>query len=136
VCCVVGIAGCSSGSADSKQPPGSLPIRTAQVVVNGQSAITTHEIRCTQDGWAHTVEIGDEKSGVKLVVETGSAITAKSVVITNMGGFNGHVWEQQIGQAKAEIIGTTFRVSGTAEGATIEDPNHPATAAFDIKANC
>jgi hypothetical protein len=130
------IAGCSSEPANSKQPPGSLPIRTAQVVINGQSAGTTHEIRCTQDGWTHTIQTGNENSGVKLVVDTGRSINAKSVVITNVAGFSGSVWENNIGKAKADLIGTTFRVNGTAEGANASDPNHPSTATFDVKANC
>ncbi|WP_424744073.1 lipoprotein LpqH [Mycobacterium sp.] len=34
------------------------------------------------------------------------------------------------------MIGTTFRVNGTAQGATTADPNQQTTASFDIKANC
>jgi hypothetical protein len=109
---------------------------TAQVTVNGQSAGTTHEVRCTQDGWTHTITTGDDKSGVRLVVDAGDTVSARSVVITNVGDFNGSVWEDKIGKADASILGTTFRVNGTAEGATTEDPNQRTTASFEIKANC
>jgi hypothetical protein len=135
-CAVAGIAGCSSKPEDSPQPPGSLPPVTAQVTVNGQSAGPTHEVQCTQDGWTHKITTGDDKSGVVVVVDSGDTISAKSVVITNVGNFNGSVWENQIGNADATIIGTTFRVNGTAEGATTEDPNQRTTASFEIKANC
>lgn len=133
---VVGVAGCSSSSPDSPRPPGSLPPVTAQVTVNGQSAGATHHLECTQDGWTHTIKTGDDKSGVRVVIDAGDTITARSVVITNIGNFNGSVWEDNIGKADATILGTTFRVNGTAEGATTEDPNQRTTASFEIKANC
>ena len=135
-CAVVGIAGCSSGPANSPQPPGSVPVGTAQVTINGQSTGTTHEIKCTQDDWMHTIITGNDKSGVKVVVDTGNAVTAKSVVITNVGDFTGSMLENQIGKADATMIGSTFRVNGTAEGASTADPNQPTSASFEVKANC
>jgi hypothetical protein len=106
------------------------------VTVNGQSAGTTHTVECSQDGWTHTIKTGDEKSGVRVVVETGDSVTAKSVVITNVGEFTGSVWEDKIGNASAAMIGNTFRVNGTAQGANNANSNQPATANFEIKANC
>jgi ipoprotein LpqH len=136
VAVISALAGCSSAPPTSRQPPGSLPPTTAQVTVNGQSAGTTHHVECTQDGWMHTIKTGDDKSGVTVTVDTGDAVRAESVVITNVGDFTGSVYENKIGKAEATIIGTTFRVNGTAEGATTAEPNQPATANFDIKANC
>ena len=134
--CVVGIAGCSSSPANSPQPPGSLPPTTAQMTVNGKSEGTTRAVRCEQDGWAHTVTIGTEESGATFVVNTGGKITAQRVDITNVGGFTGSFYADHIGKAEASVAGTTFRVNGTVEGATTEDPNKRTTANFDIKANC
>jgi len=136
VCGVAVVAGCSSKPGNTAQPPGALPPTTAQVTINGKSAGTTNEIHCTQDGWLHTIETGDDQSGVRVVVSTGDTITAQSVVINNVGDFNGSVWQNNIGKAQASIIGTTFRITGTAEGATTADPNKRTTASFDIKANC
>ncbi len=130
-----GIAGCSS-AAESPQPPGSLPPVTAQVTVNGQSAGATHTVVCTQDGWTHTIMTGDDKSGAKVVVETGDGIKASSVVITNVSDFTGTVLENSIGKAEASMIGNTFRVKGIAQGATNENPNQVTTANFEVKANC
>ncbi|MFZ0834447.1 MAG: lipoprotein LpqH [Mycobacterium sp.] len=120
----------------SKQPPGSLPPATAQVTINGESTGTTKSISCSQDGWMHTFETGDDQSGVRMVVTGGDTVTAESVVINNVGGFNGSVWQNNIGNAQASVIGTTFRVTGTAEGATTDDPNKRTTASFEVKANC
>ena len=136
VAAVAAVAGCSSTIPNSHQPPGSLPFTTAQVSVNGQPASTTHKIDCSQDGWLHTLKTGDDKSGVTVVVNTGDTVRAESVVITNVGDFTGSVYGSRIGKAEATIIGTTFRVNGTAEGATNAEPNRSTTANFDIKANC
>ena len=135
-CAVAGIAGCSSKPANSPQPPGSLPPATAQVTVNGQSAGTTRSVQCSQDGWMHTITTGDNKSGVKVVVNTGATINASSVVITNVGDFTGGMWENKIGRAEAAMIGNTFRVTGTAQGSTTQNPNQVTTANFEVKANC
>jgi hypothetical protein len=133
---VATVAACSSAPPTSHQPPGALPPTTAQVTVNGQSEGTTHHVACTQDGWMHTIKTGDDKSGVTVVVDTGDAVRAQSVVITNVGEFTGSAYDEKIGKVEATIIGNTFRVNGTAEGATNAEPNQPITASFDIKANC
>ena len=136
VSAVAGVAGCSSGPTNSAQPPGSLPPTTAQVTINGQSAGTTRAVQCSQDGWMHTITTGDNKSGVKVVVNTGDTVNASSVVITNVSDFTGGMWENRIGKAQASMIGTTFRVKGTAQGSTTQNPNQVTTADFEVKANC
>jgi hypothetical protein len=135
-CCAVVAVACSSSQGDPPQPPGSLPGSTAQITINGKSVGTTRAVHCTQDGWTHTIETGDQSSGTRLVVDTGDSVSARSVVLTNVGEFTGSVWENNIGNAEASIIGTTFRVNGTAEGATTANPNQRASATFEIKANC
>lgn len=136
LCGAAGIAGCSSEPATSPEPPGALPPATAQVTVNGRSAGTTHAVTCTQDGWTHTIMTGDNKSGARVVVDTGDKVNATSVVITNISDFTGTVLENKIGKAEATIIGNTFRVKGTAQGATTQNPNQVTTANFEVKANC
>ena len=64
----------------------------------------------------------------EVVVNTGDTINATSVVITNVGDFTGTVLENKIGKAEASMIGNTFRVRGTAQGATAQNPNQVATA--------
>jgi hypothetical protein len=122
-----------------------VPTITAEITVNGKSAGTTHDVRCSQDGWSHTIKTGNKDSGVTLVVDTKDAVVARSVVLTNVGGFTGAAWQyqekdltwkNQMGKAEAKIIGTTFKVSGTAAGANTDDPNKNTTASFEIKANC
>ena len=130
------LAGCSSEPGTSPQPPGSLPPVTASVTINGKSAGTTNQVRCWQDGWLNTIETGDQNSGVRVVVTSGDQLKAESVTINNVGDFNGSAWQNNIGRAQASMIGSTFRVTGTAEGATTSDPTKRITANFDIKATC
>jgi ipoprotein LpqH len=136
VLCALSVASCSSGPTNTPIPPGGLPPVTAQMTVNGQAAGTTHSVSCTQDGWMHTIKTGDEKSGTRIVINTGETVSAQSVEITNVGGFSGNFIANQIGKAEASVIGTTFRVNGTAQGSPSADSNKKATATFDIKANC
>ena len=84
----------------------------------------------------HIIETGDDKSGVRAVVDTGDDVTAEQVVITDVGGFTGNYWKDNIGEANATMIGSTFRIAGTLEGATTADPNNRTTASFEVKANC
>jgi hypothetical protein len=143
---LVGVAGCSSSPKSSPQPPGSLPTATAQITINGKSAGTTRDVACTQDDWMHTILTGDKAnvlpekvdgaSGVTVVVDTKDSVNAKSVQITNVNGFTGTVWENNIGKAQATIIGSTWKITGTAQGENANDPNKEVTATFEIKANC
>jgi lipoprotein LpqH len=153
---IAGVAGCSSSPANSAQPPGSVPFNTAQVSVNGQNTGTTHDVLCTQDGWTHTIYTGDKASakaedrgtasGVSVVVNTGDNVFAPSVQIVNVSGFTGSVWENyneetkeityKIGKAQATVIGSTFKITGTAQGENTNDPNKNTTATFEVKANC
>ncbi|MDT5091773.1 MAG: ipoprotein LpqH [Mycobacterium sp.] len=145
VSCALGLVSCSSGPANSPQPKGSLPIVTAEVIVNGQPAGTTHEIKCSQDGWNHTFETGNKDSGVTMVVDTEKAPIARSVTLNNIGGFTGTAWQyqqadnswtNQMGESTATVIGTTFKVSGTAKGADTADPNKGTDATFEVRVNC
>src|SRR5690242_16034119 len=96
--CALSVAGCASGPVYSAQPKGSAAFVTAEIAINGQTAATTHEIKCFQDDWSHTIEAGNRDSGVRMVVGTGDKLTAKSVVLTNVGGFTGSFIENQIGK--------------------------------------
>jgi lipoprotein LpqH len=145
ISCAMSVGGCASGPSYSAQPKGSISLVTAEFTINGKPAGSTHEIQCFQDDWNHTIETGNPDSGVRMVVgmadkvspdKTVMRVTARSVVLTNVGGFSGSFIENQIGTAKASIYGTTFAVSGTADGANTDDPNKKTTATFDIKANC
>ena len=136
---VAGVAGCSSSSKSPPPPPGSLPPVTAHITINGQDAGTAHFIDCGQLQHYFTIKTGDQAAGVTAVVESiegGDKVAAKSVEITNMGGFTGSFWQGLAGNADAKVSGNTYTINGTATGFNTDNPNKQATATFQIKAAC
>jgi len=131
------IAGCSSSEPKSPpQPSGALPPNTVHMTVNGHDAGTTHDVKCDQVDWFHTIDAGNPASGVKATIEFGDKVTAQSVELHSVGGFTGSFWNGTVGSGDASILGNTFRVTGTAVGANDDKPNTQTTATFDIRANC
>jgi len=118
------------------------------VTINGQDAGTTHSVDCNQAEQYFTITTGDRAvrgastltaNGVTAVVEStdsGSKMAAKSVQIRNVGGFTGSYWQGQVGNAEAKLAGTTFTITGTADGFNATDPSDRTTATFQIKAGC
>jgi ipoprotein LpqH len=133
---VAGVAGCSSAPKEPPQPSGALPPNTAHITVNGQDAGTTHNVKCDQVEWFHTIETGTATSGVMAQIESGDTVTAKSVQLRSVGGFTGSFWAGKVGKGEAALLGNTFKISGTAVGSNDDKPNTPTTATFEIRANC
>jgi hypothetical protein len=129
----VGIAGCSSPAAPPQ--PGALPPGTAQVTVNGKDMGRTDAVSCSQVEWAFTIHTGDTTAGATAVVQGGGGLSAKSVEIRNLDGFTGTYWDDHGGNADASIAGDTWTITGTVSGFTTVNPK-PATATFQVKANC
>jgi ipoprotein LpqH len=135
---VAGVGGCSS-SSPPPQPAGSLPVNTAHITVNGQSAGTTRTVTCTQVDQYMNIDTGDKNTGVSAVVQSvegGFKLAAKSVQIRNLGGFNGDFVDGIVGNGDASVTGNTYTISGTADGFNADKPNTRTTATFQIKAAC
>jgi ipoprotein LpqH len=135
---VAGIAGCSSQQT-TPQPPGSLPPLTAHVTINGKDAGTTHTLNCSQVDRYMTIATGNKDGGATAVVQSidsGSKISAQSVQIRNLGGFTGSFWTGLVGDANATITGTTYTITGTADGFNSDAPDKRVTGTFQIKAAC
>jgi ipoprotein LpqH len=129
------IGGCSS-PPPAPQPPGALPPNTMHVTINGADAGTRHDVRCSQSSWLHTIESGDQKSGVTAMVELGDKTSAQAVAIRDLGGFTGSYWAGSVGNAEAVMLGNTYKLTGTAHGSSTDKPNTEASATFEIRANC
>ena len=132
---VGGIAGCSSSPPTAPRQPGTLPPGTAQLTINGKDAGPTHAVNCSQVDWTWIIDAGDKAAGATAVVEGGGALTAKSVEIRNLDGFSGTYWDGNGGKADASIVGDTWMITGTVDGFPTDNPK-PATATFEVKANC
>ena len=58
------------------------------------------------------------------------------VDIRNLGDFTGTYWDDNLGKARRRSTQGKFTVSGEAEGAFVDKPNHRVTATFDITTDC
>lgn len=126
---VVGVTGCSS-------PPQALGGTTAKVTINGQSTGGPHAVRCSQTGWAWTIETSEDAKGFKAVIDTGDTVTAQSVDFRDFGGFTGSYLKGNIGEAQVKSAGGTYTIDGSADGSFTDNPSNAVTATFRIEANC
>ena len=126
---LVGAAGCSS-------PPSALGGTTAKVTIDGQSTGDPHAVRCSQTGWAWTIETPDNAKGFKAVVDTGATVTVQSVDFRDFGGFTGTFWNGNIGDAEVTATGGKYTIEGSADGSFTDNPSNAVTTTFRIEASC
>jgi lipoprotein LpqH len=126
---VAGLAGCAS-------PPSALGGTTAKVTIDGKDTGNPHAVRCSQTGWAWTIETPDKKKGFTAVIDTGDTVTAKSVDFRDFGGFTGSYWADKIGKAEVTGVGGKYTITGSADGNFTDNPSGAVTATFRIEASC
>lgn len=126
---VTGLAGCAS------QPP-ALGGTTAKVTIDGKDTGNPHAVRCSQTGWAWTIETPDKTKGFTAVIDAGDTITAKSVDFRDFGGFTGSFWADRIGSAEVSGAGGKYTITGSADGNYTDNPSNAVTATFRIEAAC
>ena len=122
------LAGCGS-------PPAALGGTTAKVTIDGKDTGNPHAVRCSQTGWAWTIETPDKTKGFTAVIDTGDAITAKSVNFHDFGGFTGTYWGE-IGKAEVSGVGGKYTITGSADGNFTDNPSKEVTTTFRIEASC
>ena len=126
---VAGLAGCSS------QPP-ALGSETAKVTIDGKDTGNPHAVRCSQTGWAWTIETPDKTKGFTAVLDTGDTVSAKSVDFHDIGGFTGSYWADKIGKAEVSGVGGKYTITGSADGSYTDNPSNAVTTTFRIEASC
>ncbi|MGV0836412.1 lipoprotein LpqH [Mycolicibacterium thermoresistibile] len=123
------VAGCS-------QAPSALGGSTAEVTINGESTGGPHPVRCSQNGWAWTVQTPEQDNGFTAVFNTEGEIHAESVEINGLGDFTGSFWTDNVGRGRASVANGTFRVTGTAVGSYADNPTDTVDAEFAIEVDC
>ena len=126
---VAGLAGCSS-------PPAALGGTTAKVTIDGKDTGNPHAVRCSQTGWAWTIETPDKTKGFTAVLDTGDTVSAKSVDFHDFGGFTGSYWVDKIGKAEVSGVGGKYTITGSADGSFTDNPSNAVTTTFRIEASC
>ncbi|SPM34972.1 hypothetical protein BN000_04158 [Mycobacterium rhizamassiliense] len=82
------------------------------------------------------ITTGDTAAGTNAVVSNQNSLTAKSVNITDLGGFTGSYTHGLDGKADVTMNGYTYTIRGNAEGFDINNPSMRAAGTFTIKVAC
>ncbi|MCV7352329.1 lipoprotein LpqH [Mycobacterium parmense] len=130
------VGACSSSPHAAAPPPGTLSPETAQVTINDHALPETHAVKCVPMGSLTAINTGDTAAGTKALVSNETALTAKTVNISDLGGFTGSYAEHLQGAAEVTLQGDTYTIRGRAEGFDTGDPSLRATDTFTIKVAC
>jgi Mycobacterium 19 kDa lipoprotein antigen len=127
---VTALSGCSG------TPSAAQIASTGSVNINGND-VKTPIIRCYQQDWFRTIELGDSVSGATIVLDGRTeSLTAESVRIQNLGGFTGMYSRHDDAKADTILNGGAYTVKGTAEGHKADKSGEPASADFRITVRC
>jgi hypothetical protein len=129
------ISACSSSLSATPQP-GTLPTGTAQVTINDQVLPMTHAVTCAPAGPLTMITTGDTAAGANAFVSNENALAAKTVNITDLGGFTGSYMQGLKGKADVTMNGYTFTIRGAAEGFDTKNPSMTTAGTFTIKVAC
>jgi len=149
---IAGLSGCSSGekkSESSSSPTASSAPGTAsvsataapsgggtKVMIDGQDQNVAGTVVCSAMGGNMNIAIGDAATGIAAVLsEDGS--TVQSVGLGNVNGVTlGYQTGTGQGEAKATKDGSTYKISGTANGVDMANPMQPVNKPFEIDVTC
>jgi ipoprotein LpqH len=129
-----GAAACSSPPATT--PPGELPAGTAKVTVNDRALPTTTAVKCVPIGSLTTITTGNATAGLTALVSNETDLKAKSISITDLGGFTGRYMRELEGKADVRMAGRTYLIRGTADGFDANKPTVRTTGTFAIQVSC
>jgi len=128
--------GCSSGPEQQPLPQGALTPGTAVITVNDRDLGQVDSVACTAAGPLMTIDTGDETSGSTSVVSNADGLAAQSVYIRDLGGFTGSYNLDLAGQARVEMSGSTYRITGSADGFATDNPSFRTEGTFEIRVAC
>lgn len=130
------LVGCSSGPPEASLPPGALVPGSAHITVNDNDLGEFHAVSCDSASDTLTISTGNTEQGSTAVVSNADGLTAKSVAIRDLGGFTGSFNEGLGGDAKVSLDGSTYTITGTADGFDTDKPSFRSSATFTIKVAC
>jgi lipoprotein LpqH len=106
------------------------------VTINDRALPTTTAVTCAPIGWLTTITTGTPGSGLTALVSNESELKAKSVSITELGGFTGRYMRELEGKADIRMAGRTYLIRGTAHGFNADNPSVRTTGTFAIRVSC
>lgn len=132
----LGATACSSTAPPAKLPSGALAPGTIDVSIDGQPAGSPRGLACSHLASFTTAIAGEGNSTVRAVLNDASRLSTVSIQINDTGGFTGSYWANLQGKADASVVGSTFVISGSADGFYTERPSELATSSFTIRFAC
>lgn len=129
-------AGCSSGAEQQPLPEGALVAGTAKITVNDNKLDEVKSVQCVIAGPVTTITTGDDNSGSTAVVSNADGLTAQSVSIRDLGGFTGSYNQGFGNDADVRMTGSTYTISGTADGFETDKPSFRTNGTFSITVAC
>jgi hypothetical protein len=130
-----GATACSS-SPSASPPPGALPTGTARVTINARDLPATTAVKCAPIGSLTTITTGNATAGLTALVSNETDLKAKSMSITDLGGFTGRYMRELEGKADVRMAGRTYLIRGTADGFDTDNPSVRTTGTFAIHVAC
>lgn len=109
--------------------------KTARITVENKTR-TSHAVTCSQVQWLLTANITAAPASVRVLLKLDSEKPKlESVNFDNFAGFTG-VADVGAGDANAVFANNTYTITGTAQGAQVDDPRISVTAPFKIEVGC
>lgn len=126
----------SAAASPTESVTGNPPSGQAEVTVDGVRQNITGNVVCTNAVGNFNIAIGQQASGVAVVL-TPDAATVHSVILGNVNGvILGYQQGVSGGQATASKDGNTYIISGSATGVTAALPPVMVTKPFEIRVTC
>jgi ipoprotein LpqH len=129
-------AGCSSNDGAAPIHTGALVPGTAEITINGQNLGRFESVQCVPAGTLMTISTGDQNSGTTTLVSNADKLTAASVALNDIGGFTGSYNQGLGGTAAVTMIGSTYSITGSADGFATDNPSFRKSGDFTIKVAC
>ena len=141
---VAALAGCSNNKSNTgaagtspATSPGAAPAEA--VTVAGQNQNVTGQITCTPSNGNLNIGIGDPTNGVGAVVATTNPPVVHSVGLGSVNGVMlGFADAAPNSPANAQVTktGNSFKITGTATGIDMNNPQQPVTKPFEMDVTC
>lgn len=149
---IAGLSGCSSGEKKSESSgsptassaPGTASVSATaapsgggtKVTIDGQDQNVAGTVVCSAMGGNMNIAIGDAATGIAAVLSE-DASTVQSVGLGNVNNVTlGYQSGTGQGEAKATKDGSTYKISGTANGVDMANPMQPVNKPFEIDVTC
>ncbi|MCW2653346.1 MAG: ipoprotein LpqH [Mycobacterium sp.] len=136
---VAGLAGCSNNKSNTSSPSSSSSsASTEKVTIDGQDQNISGQVSCVASGGNINIGIGDPTNGIGAVVTDANPPTVHSIGLGNGKGVTLGYSDAAPNQGNAEATkdGNSYKITGTATGVDMANPQQQVTKPFEIDVTC